>query len=187
MRRWTLLPAALAGAAAGGILVKRVWLEKYRGRKEELETAGRESDLLYTWLLLEQRRVRLEEYFTAHGYRTVAIQGMNREGRRLFDELQDSGVAAAYGVEIDNLAAVHETLTVYRLGDDPLPPADCAVICDLERIQEKAAAIGREFPGEVVSLAQVLAWLLERRGLKPWDGAVRGWPPEALLARPNGQ
>ena len=187
MRRWTLLPAALAGAAAGGMLVKKVWLEKYQGRKKELEAAGGEGDLLYTWLLLEQRHVELEEYFTAHGYRTAAILGMNREGRRLFDALQGGGVTAAYAVEIDNLAAVHEVLTVYRLGDDPLPPADCMVVCDLEGVPEKLAAAKGEFSGAVVTLAQVLAWLLERHKIMPWDGAVRGWPPKELLAPENGR
>ncbi len=188
MRRWALGPAALLGAAAGGILVKKLWLEKYREKKAELEAAGQEGDLLYTWLLLEQRGIELREYFAANGYDNVAILGMNREGRRLFDALHGcDDVSAAYGVEIENLSAVHEHMEVYRLGDDPLPPADCMVICDLNRVQEKLAEAGRAFDGSIVTLAQVLAWLLERHGIKPWDGAVRGWPPAVLLPHREAQ
>lgn len=122
MRCWTAVPAALLGGVAGGVLVKKLWLQKYRERGAELEAAVRESDLLYTWLLLDQRGARLDEYFTDRGCKTLAILGMNREGRRFFDALTDcKGVSVAYGVEVDNFAAVHETLTVYRMGDDPLP------------------------------------------------------------------
>lgn len=167
----------LAGAVSGGALVKKVWLDKYRKQKRELNAAGPERDLLYTWLLLEQKGADLTEYFSAHGYKTASILGMNREGRRLFDALKKSEeISVVFGAEIDNFAAVHETLTVYRVGDDPLPEADCMVICDLEQVPEKIAAVKKEFRGNVVTLAQVLAWLLERYEDKSWDGAIKGWP-----------
>ena len=150
---------ALAGAVAGGVLVKKVWLEKYRRQKGELDVVSRERDLLHTWLLLEQTGVKLEDYFSAHGYKTVSILGMNREGRRLFDALKKSEeISVVFGAEIDNFAAVHETLTVYRVGDDPLPEADCMVVCDLARVSEKVEAIKKEFRGDIVTLTQVLAW-----------------------------
>lgn len=177
MRRWILVPAVLAGAAAGGALVKKVWLDKYRRQKDELNAAGRERDLLYTWLLLEQKGADLSEYFSAHGYKTAAILGMNREGRRLFDALEKNGeISVVFGAETDNFAAVHETLTVYRVGDDPLPEADCMAVCDLERVPEKIAAVKKEFRGDIVTLTQILAWLLERHEVNPWDGAIKGWP-----------
>lgn len=179
MRRWMLIPAVLAGAVGGGMLVKKVWLDKYRRQKDELSAAGRERDLLYSWLLLEQKGVKLEEYFSAHGYKRVSILGMNREGRRLFDALKESGeVSVVFGAEIDNFAAVHETLTVYRVGDDPLPEADCMVVCDLARVSEKVEAAKKEFQGEIVTLTQILGWLLERHEIKHWDGAIKDWPLE---------
>lgn len=175
------IAGALAGAVAGGALVKKVWLEKYRKQKQELNATGRERDLLYTWLLLEQKGVNLAEYFSAHRYKTVAIFGMSREGRRLFDTLKKSEeISVIFGAEIDNFAAVHETLAVYRVGDDPLPEVDCMVVCDLERVPEKIAAVKNDFRGDVVTLAQILSWLLEHHEIRPWGGAIKGWPPEEL-------
>lgn len=159
MKRWTLCPAALLGAVAGGTLVKKLWLEKYRQQKAELDLAERERDLLHTWLLLEQRGIEVAEYFEAHGWQHIAIFEMGRTGRRLADALGDMAV---YGVELDNFGAVHERMTVYRLGDDPLPPADCMVICDMDRIGEKRAAAQKEFSNDIVTLSEVLAWLSER-------------------------
>ena len=179
MRLWMLAAAVLAGAVGGGMLVKKVWLDKYRRQKDELSAAGQERDLLYTWLLLEQKGVKLEEYFSTHGYKTVSILGMNWEGRRLFDALKESGeVSVVFGAEINNFAAVHETLTVYRVGDDPLPEADCMVVCDLTRISEKVEAAKKEFQGKIVTLTQILGWLLERHEIKHWDGAIKDWPLE---------
>ncbi len=177
MRRCTAALTAVLGATAGGALVKKVWLEKYRQQKRELENANQERDLLYTWLLLEQKGADPAEYFAVHGFKTIGIMGMNREGRRLYDALAGKeNVTAAYAVELDNFSAVHEHMMVYRLGDDPLPDADCIVICDLENIPKKQEALRKEFKGEIVTLSEVLAWLIEERQIKPWDGAIKDWP-----------
>jgi len=157
VKRWVV--GVLLGAATGGALVKRLWLEKYHRLKGELECSEREREMLHQWLRMEQQGYSLKEYFAEHDYQRVAIFGMGRIGRRLADALGDK---AAYGVEQDHLGAVHERLTVYRLGDDPLPPADCMVVCDLERAAEKQAAAQKEFPNEIVRLPDVLTWLFEQ-------------------------
>lgn len=179
MKKRAAFLAVGLGALAGGALVKTVWLEKYQTQKKELMESNEERDLLYTWLLLEQKGANPGEYFAAHGFGTMGIMGMNREGRRLYETLRGrEDVSAAYAVELDNPSAVHEHMTVCRLGDDPLPPADCIVICDLTHVPEKREALRREFVGEIVTLAEVLAWLLEAHQVKPWDGAIKGWPPK---------
>ncbi len=147
------LPGALCGAAAGGTLVKRLWLEKYRAQKAELSEAETERDLLFAWLTLEQSGKKCAAYLEARGFTRVAVFGMNRLGRRLIDEL---GGMAVYGIELDHPGAVHERLTVYRLGDDPLPEAECVVLCDLEHASEKREALSQKFHGPIVTLAEIL-------------------------------
>ena len=147
--------AALFGAIAGGILVKRLWLAKYRAQKEKLILAEQECGQLRTWLEVEKNGQNCAAYFAAHHLKTVAILGMNWKGRLLADLL---GEAAVYGVELDNFSAVHERMTIYRLGDDPLPPADCMVVCDLERLPEKIEIAQNSFSGKIVTLSEVLEW-----------------------------
>ena len=159
MKRLALGLTALLGAVAGGAVVKKLWLEKYRRQKVELSLAEQERDLLHAWLVLEQRGVQARAFFDAHACQNVAVFGMGRTGRRFADALGDM---AAYGVELDNFGAVHERLTVYRLGDDPLPLADCMVICDMDRTEEKRAAAQKEFPNDIVTLSEVLTWLSEQ-------------------------
>ena len=174
---------ALAGSIAGGALVKKVWLEKYRVQKTELRSAERERDVTYTWLLLYQRGVSINEYFDAHGYAAVGVLGMQRLGRRAAEALGDRAV---YAVEADTFAAVHERLRVWRLGDDPLPEADAILVTDLEGLPEKLVKLRREFSGNVVTLAEVLDWLLKKHVIEPRDGGIVGWPPKELLPSEGG-
>nr|WP_290462898.1 hypothetical protein [Acutalibacter muris] len=163
--------AALAGAIAGGALVKKLWLEKYRKQKAELGAVFQEREILYKMLQVKQNHARFSEYFEAHNLSTVAVLGMGREGRFLIDELAKEGkVTPAYGVEADYFGAVHETLTVYRLGEDKLPPVDCLVVCDLNHTEDKAAAAKREFSGKIVTLVEILDWLMEKHGIRAWRG-----------------
>ena len=156
--------AMLLGAVASGMLVKRVWLAKYRIQKEKLALAEQECGQLRTWLELEKNGQHCTAYFETHHLQTVAIFGMNWEGRLLADLL---GEKAVYGVELDNFSAVHERMTVYRLGDDPLPPADCMVICDLERLPEKIEIAEGAFSGEIITLSEVLEWEKEQTAKQP--------------------
>ena len=152
MRRGALSCAFLLGAAVSGITVKKLWLEKYRKLKAELNGSEQERELLYDWLRLERRGNSLTEYFTAHGYECVAVFGMGRIGQLVADAL---GEMAVYGVEQTNFGAVHERLTVYRLGEDLLPPADSMIICDCTIIPEQLAAVKEAFPGDTVMLTQL--------------------------------
>lgn len=146
--------SALAGSIAGGMLVKRVWLDKYHALRTELEASERERELLYAWLLMKRRERDLASFFDECGLRTVAVLGMNRMGRMAIDEL---GERAAYGVEAEDYNAVHERLTVYRLGEDDLPEADAMLVCDLACTEEKRVAAQKAFNGTVVTLAEALS------------------------------
>ena len=153
MKWYGYIAFSVASAIAGGSLVKKLWKEKYQKQKDELHIAQQEGNLLYRWLQLSQKGVELSDYFSANGYGSVAVFGMNREGRLAIEKLDD---LAVYGVEAENLGAVHERLKVYRLGDDPLPPANCMVICDLGETPEKTALIQKAFSGMIISLEDVL-------------------------------
>jgi len=161
----------VAGAVAGGALVKKLWLEKYRKQKAELAAASHERELLHILLKLKQNGIAFSKYFTEHNFQSVAVLGMGREGRYLLDGLaKEQEITTAYGVEADYLGSVHETLIVYRLGEDKLPPADCLVVCDLVRTGEKTALAEKEFFGKIVTLEEVLDWLMDRHGIKKWRG-----------------
>lgn len=171
---------ATIGAIAGGALVKTLWLNKYRKQKAEMAIVSHERELLHELLKLNQNGVRLSKYFAENNFQSVAVLGMGREGRYLLDELaKEKGVSPVYGVEADYLGSVHETLIVYRLGEDELPPADCLVVCDLNRTDEKASAAQEEFSGTVVTLEEVVDWLMDKHKIRKWRGQSTSGRPVA--------
>lgn len=164
----------LAGMIGSGALVKAVWLKKYQEQKAQLALVRQEREQLHMFLELEQVGVEVSEYFAEQGIKSVAVLGMNREGRHLLGVLKREGkVSPVYGVEVENLGAVHKILTVYRLGDDPLPEADALVVCDLVEQEAKIKAVHIEFSGKIVTLSQVLDELFERHSMKKWKGSPR--------------
>ena len=165
---------SIIGCIAGGALVKKLWLEKFRKQKNELAEVSHERELLHELLKLKQNGVQLSEYFTENKLQSVAVLGMGREGRYLLDELaKEKAVSPAYGVEADYFGSVHETLIVYRLGEDMLPPADCLIVCDLNRTDKKVSLAQREFSGAVVILEEVIDGLMDKHGIKKWQGDLR--------------
>lgn len=173
-----LIFGVTVGSIAGGALVKKLWLEKYRKKKAELSTANRERELLHNLLKLKQNSIQFSEYFIQHKLHSVAVLGMGREGRYLLDELaKENSVASAYGVEADYLGSVHETLIVYRLGEDELPSADCLVVCDLNRADEKIALAQKEFHGTIVTIEEVVDWLMEKHDVRKWRGQSTSYRP----------
>lgn len=166
--------AMLVGAVCGGALVKEVWLKKYREQKRKLELISKEREQLHRFLELGIAGVKISEYFSEKAIGSVAVLGMNREGRCLLKQLElERAVTPVYGVEARNYGAVHEHLTVYRLSQDELPPADCLVVCDLEQTEEERTAAQKEFPGKIVVLDEVLDWLYQKHSLKKWKGGPR--------------
>ena len=156
---FSLIAAASLGAIVSGVVVKKVWLEKYRRQRVELELMEQEREVLRIWLQTKYEGSECTAMLFDKGYQKVAILGMTWEGRLLANVL---GNTAVYGVEQDNFGAIHPRLIVYRLGEDILPPADCLVVCDLKNLPEKLELAKREFKGEIITLMQMLEGTLEQ-------------------------
>ena len=148
--------SAVVGALAGGAVVKKVWLDKYHVKKAEVTELETERELLYCWLQIREQGRSLANYFD--GESKVAVLGMNRLGRLAIDEL---GEYAAFGVEAEDFAAVHDHLTVYRLGEDSLPEADVMLVCDIRHIDEKLAALQEVYDGQILTLKEALNRIAE--------------------------
>lgn len=153
VKRTKTISEIVLAMTVGGLLVKKIWKEKYYLQRKEKEKLEQERDLLRAWLKSEREAGTFATAFSGKGYHRIAILGMNWEGRFLADVLGD---VVAYGVEAENFGAVHPRFVVYRLGEDSLPPADCLVICDLNCLPEKVMCVKKEFSGEIFTIFQLL-------------------------------
>lgn len=55
--------------------------------------------LMNQWVKIKQKKKKLEEYLIRHNFRTIAVYGMSYVGERLVEELEDSEVKIAYGID----------------------------------------------------------------------------------------
>lgn len=122
----------------------------YRGEYLRLDYNVR---TLCVWLRLRQHNVKLEKYFTEHGYKNIGIYGMGYLGERLVDELKDSSVKISFLIDQNQM---QQTEYPIYSPEDVLPAVDNIVVTVLHhydeiRVHMKCACI-------VVSLEEVVDW-----------------------------
>lgn len=184
MKFFKLAISALCGAISAGIIVKKVWIDKYKLQNEKLSFSEKERKIWYTWFLIEQKGFSCLDFFVKYNYKTIAVYGMNGLGRCLVDYLivDSKDIFVKYAVEKDKPSAVHEKLKVYRMGDDKLPKADCIVICDLNHVHEKHQELKESgFKGKVVSFSDILMYIINKNNICSRDGLISDWYSNDLL------
>lgn len=168
--------AGVAGVICGGLCMKRVWKKKHA--EVLLHSAGqqKQQEAYYHWLLIRQKGGNLEQYFVQNQLQNLAVYAMESLGRRFCDELRGSEtVRLRYAIEQDNPSAVHETLEVLRLRDDPLPAVDAVVICALEgteAIEQDLRAVYGEHC-KTITIEEAIAGMISLMELHPRDGVLK--------------
>ena len=104
------------------------------------------------WLKAAKKGMTCSEYFVRNSYRTVAIYGMFDLGQMLFDELRESKIEVAYGVDRSKRSL---PISVYS-PDDNLPEADVLVVTAISDYNEIYEALKEKFKGDIVSLEDVI-------------------------------
>lgn len=90
-----------------GSFVSGIWCymhHKYVLEKELINTNKFKAlfELSLSWICAEHSGYDLPRYLSERGYKKVAIYGMGKVGKALADELQQSGIDVAYGIDINN-------------------------------------------------------------------------------------
>jgi hypothetical protein len=165
---------AAISAFGAGVLVKRLWKQKFNEEHQINNRNEKMSQLYYHWLLLKLKNIKLDQFFVQKGYQNIAVMDLSPQGRRLIDELAGTDVTIRYAIERDNLAAIHETLEVLRLHDDPLPAVDAVVICSLHNYSSLSKEIAEELDSQcpIFAIETVIAETMELNGLHPRDGVL---------------
>jgi hypoxanthine phosphoribosyltransferase len=148
--------AFVAGAVLAGIIVKRLWKQKFTESQVIANADSNQKDLFYNWLVLKKRGDSIATRIKKLGADKIAVFGLEEAGRLLVDDLCDSGVTVEYAIELDNPSYVHEALEVYRLHDDELPKADLIVVCPPYDIKSAKLELQGQTNAEIVSLESLI-------------------------------
>lgn len=148
------LAGMAVGAAAGGVAAGSASSKKI---KEMAEGHAKVHELYMAfdqWLRVRQEGKTLVEFFEKQGYKTVAIYGMKELGERLYDELQDSGIAVEYIIDknADQIYADVDVVTP----DEELKPVDVVVVTAIYYFDEIEEMLSEKVDYPIISLEDIL-------------------------------
>lgn len=114
-------------------------------------------NLLYVWLQMRQRGVKLETYFMEHKYKSIGIYGMGYLGKLLLGELEKSDVKISFLIDRNDIQ--ESDYKVYA-PESVLPSVDLIVVSVIHQYDEIKMRI--KCVCHVVSLQEIVEWCEKR-------------------------
>lgn len=146
----SMLTGAVAGAGAVG---------KIQGDKLEKAQAMSNKHLslflmMNQWVKVKQEGKNLSSYFDENGYKKIAIYGMSYAGETLIDELRDTDVQVAYGID-RNAGSIYADVDIVTL-DDSLENVDAIVVTAITFFDEVEELLAEKIDCPIISLEDIL-------------------------------
>lgn len=143
MKKGTLsVISALTGTALGaGVL----GYKKIKQHEEDFKVIKKNEAILKMfsqWLLIKQEGKSIGNYLKENGYKKIAIYGMSFAGERLLDELKQTDIEVAYGIDQNADRIFSEIEVVSQDGD--LEAVDAIIVTAIyyfDDIEEKLSEL----------------------------------------------
>ncbi len=146
--------SALTGAAIGaGAIGKAV-----AGETEKAKSMSNKHLALFLmmnqWVKVKQEGKSLSAYFEKNHYKKIAVYGMSYAGETLIDELKNSGIEVAYGIDkkADSIYADMDILSL----EDSLEDVDAVVVTAITFFDEIEEKLSEKLDCPIISLEDVL-------------------------------
>lgn len=155
MRKWIISAASMmAGAAAGAGALKRVEDKKYKRQKELSERHLDLFLLMNQWVKVKQRGKSPADYLEEKNYMKVAVYGMSYVGETLIEELKNTSVQVAYGIDRKggDLSCEIEVFTM----EDPLSQVDAVIVTAITFYDEIEEELSQKVNCPILSLEDIL-------------------------------
>lgn len=110
--------------------------------------------MMNQWVKVKQEGKNLSSYFAKHGYKKIAIYGMSYAGETLLDELKDSEVQVAYGID-QNADGIYADVDIVSV-EDTLEEVDAIVVTAITFFGEIEEMLGKKVKCPIVSLENIL-------------------------------
>lgn len=155
MKKGTIsILSALAGALFGaGAVGKKV--------SDKTQQAQMMSDkhlalflLMNKWIKLKQKGINLSLYFEKNGYKKIAIYGMSYVGETLLDELRNTGIDVAYGID-KNEDGIYSDIEIFSM-ERELEKVDAVIVTAITFFGEIERALKSKMDCPIVSLEDIL-------------------------------
>lgn len=146
----SLLIGAVGGAVGIGKVIGTKAEEKQRLADKHLALFL----MMNQWVKVKQEGKNLKTYFERNHYHRIAIYGMSYAGETLAEELKDSGVEVAYGIDqkADIIYADVDVVTI----EQNLEPVDAIVVTAITFFNEIEERLSAKLDCPIISLEDIL-------------------------------
>lgn len=146
--------SVLAGAAVGAGTIG-----KMAGKATDKAQAMSDKHLalflmMNQWVKVKQEGKNLSSYFEEKGYKKIAVYGMSYAGETLLDELKDSEVEVAYGID-KNADGIYADVDIVSV-DDELDDVDAIIVTAITFFDEIDEKLSQKINCPIISLEDVL-------------------------------
>lgn len=150
----TTVISILIGAGLGAGFAGKAAYKKTKELEKKAERYLTLFRLMDKWVEIKQEGKNLSMYFQKRGYTRIAIYGMSRAGRTLYNELENTGIMVAYGID-KSAETLYADVDIFSL-DDSLEPVDAVIITAVTYFEEIKKDVSEKMHCTVVSLEDIL-------------------------------
>lgn len=146
--------STLAGAALGAGAVRKVSLDKTKKVQSMSDKHLALFLMMNQWVKVKQEGKGLAAYFETNGYKKIAIYGMSYAGETLVDELKNTGITVAYGID-KRADSLYTDLDIVTMEDD-LGDVDAIVVTAITFFDEIEEQLLEKIDCPILSLEDIL-------------------------------
>ena len=146
----SLLTGIVAGAGAVGKIMGNSLTKSKRLSDKHLALFL----MMNQWVKVKQEGKHLTEYFEKNGYKKIAIYGMSYAGETLLDELKDTNVVVAYGID-ENADKIYLDVDIVTL-EERVEAVDVVVVIAITFFDEIEKKLMERLECPIVSLEDIL-------------------------------
>lgn len=146
--------SALTGAAVGAGAVEKRKGEKLNQMRALSDKHLQLFKMMTQWVKVKQDGKNLSTYFKENGYKKIAIYGMSFAGETLLDELKNSGITVAYGID-KNADALYTDVNIVTT-DEVLEEVDVVVVTAITFFDEIEEMLAEKMDCPIISLEDIL-------------------------------
>lgn len=143
----------IAGVGIGTVIAANKMNEIVCEKQGEKEKFRVMYQMMNHWVRLRQNHNCLASYFDVRGYTKIAIYGMGDIGRLLRQELRDTSVVVAYG--IDQNTSMETDIEILS-PDDDMKAVDIVVVTVIAHFDDIFNRLTRKLQCPVVSLEEIV-------------------------------
>lgn len=144
--------------AAAVSFIARLYFDRTQEEIAKVKKMIRINEALSEWLKLKQNGISIKEYFEQNHYETIAIYGMGDLGKKLFFELQNSGMEVIYTV--DKNAGMQDKYKMIQLADK-LPKTNVIIVTAVSSFNEIYMELKNKTSAEIVNIEDMI-WSIQR-------------------------